>query len=112
MSVEEDDSGRLAGFRARFGTSFDALTSESTSPMKGKGDRTQDVQEGSSKDVARPKKPVEVQNVMAEGQFFDQNEFEEDDMNLLDLITSFGQGDKQQSSMRSGAESKKKGGKK
>ncbi|KIV91731.1 hypothetical protein PV10_06240 [Exophiala mesophila] len=113
MNVEEDDSGRLAGFRARFGTSFDALTPESSSSKKAKGDSTLDVQEEGSKGANRPKKPVETQNVMAEGQFLDKNEFAEDDMNLLDLITSFGQGSNQQSSMKSGPEApKKKGGKK
>lgn len=75
MNVEEDEAGRLAAFRARFGRSFDANT-----PVAESG--------SSSKDPATKKAEEEAAKAQA------QAEQEEED-NLLDLISSFGQDEPQ-----------------
>jgi hypothetical protein len=89
LNVEEDEAGRLAGFRARFGRGFDAGR-EATSST-GVTDSTE----------ASGAKAGEKQ--MVEDAGLEDNGFaEEEDANLLDLISSFGQ--------ESGARSHKKGG--
>jgi len=106
--VEDDEAGRLAGFRARFGRSFDAASTPSTAtvtkaesviedpietdPVKAAVERQVDVKSPSTQPLpglARQKERVI--------QFEDEkNEFEEDDMNLLDMINSFGRQKAQQ----------------
>lgn len=81
MNVEEDEAGRLAAFRARFGRSWDANTAaaaagEQASPSDG------------VKDPATLKAEEEAAKAQA------QAEQEEED-NLLDLISSFGQDEPQ-----------------
>lgn len=76
MNVEDDEAGRLAGFRARFGKGYDigkeitpSSDSASSSPEN---------------DVTRPAAGKDVA--------LDENGFgEEEDANLLDLISSYGQ---------------------
>ena len=75
MNIEEDEAGRLSGFRARYGIGFDAskepinaTTASGIEPTEGEG----------------PKSTAEqVPDTV--------DDFAEDDMNLLDLISSFGQ---------------------
>jgi hypothetical protein len=74
LNVEEDEAGRLAGFRARFGTGFDA--SKEGAPTTSK-DSTE------SEPETRLGKVQEVDE-------YDEG-FAEDDMNLLELISSYGQ---------------------
>ena len=77
LNVEEDEAGRLAGFRARFGRGFDAGR-EATSSTE-MADSTE----------ANDTKAEEKQK--AEDAGLDDNGFaEEEDANLLDLISSFG----------------------
>ncbi|KAA8644559.1 hypothetical protein EYZ11_001452 [Aspergillus tanneri] len=66
MNVEEDEAGRLAAFRARFGRSFDAnvATEEET---------------GESKKLSKEEAATEAAAA------------QEEEDNLLDLISSFGQ---------------------
>ncbi|KAF4184253.1 hypothetical protein CNMCM7927_008159 [Aspergillus lentulus] len=73
MNVEEDEAGRLAAFRAKFGRSWDANT-----PAEGETD-TKAAAKGKEAAVADAAAAAEA--ALAE---------EEDD-NLLDLISSFGQ---------------------
>ncbi|KAL2860868.1 mitochondrial 54S ribosomal protein bL31m [Aspergillus lucknowensis] len=61
LNIEEDEAGRLAAFRARFGRSWDANTPVEAAP-------------GADKDAEAQAK-----------------EAEEEEDNLLDLISSFGQ---------------------
>jgi len=87
LNVEDDEAGRLAGFRARFGTSFDAnreVVAEATTSTK--------------------QSPTEPKQ--AEADIEEENEFGEDDMTLLDLISSYGQGRADQNPAQT-----KKGGK-
>lgn len=70
MNVEEDEAGRLAAFRARFGRSFDA-----NAPVD---------EEAAAKD------PVATKQAEAEAKAQAKAEQEEED-NLLDLISAFGQ---------------------
>lgn len=87
--MEEDEAGRLAGFRARFGRGFDAGR-EATPSTEG-ADNTE-----ASGTKAEQEKKVEDAGL-------EDNGFaEEEDANLLDLISSFGR--------ESGARSHKKGG--
>lgn len=69
MNVEEDEAGRLAAFRARFGRSFDA-----SAPV----------------DEEAAKDPVAAKQAEAEAKAQAKVEQEEED-NLLDLISAFGQ---------------------
>ncbi|KAL5340805.1 hypothetical protein BJX70DRAFT_360462 [Aspergillus crustosus] len=66
MNLEDDEAGRLAAFRARFGRGFDV---SSVAPAEGEG-------EGGDKDAELAKA---------------EKEAEEEDDNMLDLISSFGQ---------------------
>ncbi|KAJ5949528.1 hypothetical protein N7454_001112 [Penicillium verhagenii] len=68
MNVEDDEAGRLAAFRARFGRSFDASAPAAES------------------DPALAK----AQEEAAKAQ---EKQDQEDEDNLLDLISSFGQGE-------------------
>jgi hypothetical protein len=88
LNVEEDEAGRLAGFRARFGRGFDAGREAASSTKASDGA------------VVTGTKTEEGQRVEDAG--LEDNGFaEEEDANLLDLISSFGQ--------ESGARSHKKG---
>ncbi|KAJ5168172.1 uncharacterized protein N7482_003766 [Penicillium canariense] len=73
MNVEDDEAGRLAAFRARFGRSWDA--NAPAAELASSGD---------TKDAATTKAEEEAAKAQA------QAEQEEED-NLLDLISSFGQ---------------------
>lgn len=104
--MEDDEAGRMAGFRARFGKSFDAQKdSSSTSDTPASKDAAELVQETSITTKGVPDADAGLQS----GPFFRQAsetkhakggsaiqdeeyyEFEEDDANLLDLISSYGQ---------------------
>lgn len=94
LNVEEDEAGRLAGFRARFGRGFDAgreptATTETTSSTE-----------------ASEKKSEEKESLgmkqLEEAGFGDDGFGDDEDANLLDLISSFDQ--------QSSAGSNKKGG--
>ncbi|KAJ5898981.1 hypothetical protein N7495_003725 [Penicillium taxi] len=67
MNVEDDEAGRLAAFRARFGRSFDA-----TAPASDTGD------------AAAAKADEEAAKAQAKAD-------QEEEDNLLDLISAFGQ---------------------
>ncbi|KAJ5779681.1 hypothetical protein N7457_007401 [Penicillium paradoxum] len=69
MNVEDDEAGRLAAFRARFGRGFDANT-----PV----------------DADAAKDPVAAKKAEADAKAQAEAEQEEED-NLLDLISAFGQ---------------------
>jgi hypothetical protein len=90
LNVEEDEAGRLAGFRARFGRGFDAGREHSPST------ETADTTEANRKKTEEKERAVDAS--------LEDNGFseEEEDANLLDLISSFGQ--------QSGTRSAKKGG--
>lgn len=74
MNVEEDEAGRLAAFRARFGRSWDANVPVAESAPTG------DVK----KDAAAKKAEEEAALAQAKAD-------QEEEDNLLDLISSFGQ---------------------
>ncbi|KAE8368192.1 hypothetical protein BDV27DRAFT_154204 [Aspergillus caelatus] len=74
MNVEEDEAGRLAAFRAKFGRSWDANT-----PTEAETNKTAEQTDKEAEAAAR---------AAAE---------EEEDDNLLDLISSFGQEEEQPS---------------
>jgi len=87
--VEDDEAGRLAGFRARFGRGFDAGREHTPST------EAADTTGASSKKTEEKEQAVDVG--------LEDNGFsEEEDANLLDLISSFGQ--------QGGTRSAKKGG--
>ena len=87
--MEEDEAGRLAGFRARFGRGFDAGREHTPSTE--------------AADIAEAGNKKTEENERAVGAGLEDNGFsEEEDANLLDLISSFGQ--------QGGARSAKKGG--
>jgi hypothetical protein len=89
LNVEEDEAGRLAGFRARFGRGFDAGREPTPSTEVA--------------DSAEATNTKADEKIKFEDAGLEDNGFaEEDDANLLDLISSFGQ--------ESGARSHKKGG--
>lgn len=73
MNVEDDEAGRLAAFRARFGRSWDASTPPADAPA-----------DAAPKDPEAAKAKEEAAKAQA------KIEQEEED-NLLDLISSFGQ---------------------
>lgn len=101
LSVEDDEAGRLAGFRARFGTSFDSVKTTK------RVEEEEEQHEGTTT-VSAPAISTETKATKEPAFENEQNNFAEDDMNLLDLISSFGQEDTVQNDQNSA----KKGGKK
>ncbi|KIW92219.1 uncharacterized protein Z519_07203 [Cladophialophora bantiana CBS 173.52] len=86
LNVEDDESGRLASFRARFGTSFDSSkTAKKTDQV--------------AATIATDTSPTETRAAPTKEPTFEeeQNVFAEDDINLLDFVSSFGQERSQQS---------------
>lgn len=81
LNIEEDEAGRLAGFRARFGTSYDAQRESTTTTAP---------ESKASTTTTADKKP-EKQD-LSSGDF--GYEFEDDDAGLLELISSYGTEDK------------------
>ncbi|KAL2005658.1 hypothetical protein VTN00DRAFT_10151 [Thermoascus crustaceus] len=85
MNVEEDEAGRLAAFRAKFGRGYDAAPapgaeSSSTSASTKEEDKKQE--------ASAPKdKKKQEDDSTAPDDYYDEDE----DDNLLDLISSFGQ---------------------
>ena len=75
-NIEDDEAGRLSGFRARYGTSFDSgkvftsSSKEEAPSIQGQADGTKEAKQDQQEADA---------------------EFAEDDQNLLELISSFGQ---------------------
>ncbi|KAF7592177.1 hypothetical protein BBP40_000518 [Aspergillus hancockii] len=74
MNVEEDEAGRLAAFRAKFGRSWDANT-PTEEELKNKAEQTSEEAAAAAEAAAT----------------------EEEEDNLLDLISTFGQEDQQPS---------------
>ncbi|CDM37916.1 hypothetical protein DTO013E5_7235 [Penicillium roqueforti] len=79
MNVEEDEAGRLAAFRARFGRSYDASAAPAAA-----------AEEEVAKDSLAAKDPALAKRAEAEAKAAAKAEQEEED-NLLDLISAFGQ---------------------
>lgn len=117
--MEDDEAGRLAGFRARFGRTFDAASTSATATPTKADDVVQDqvetdpVKAAVEGQVDTKGSPAEAQRVQSRQkergiQFEDEkNEFEEDDMNLLDLINSFGRQNAQQQPSKKDKDGKK-----
>jgi hypothetical protein len=75
--VEDDEAGRLAAFRARFGRSWDATSTASASSASSEATPAEQKTDGT---------PTAEEIATAEA------ELQEEEDNLLDLISSFGQG--------------------
>jgi hypothetical protein len=101
MTVEEDEAGRLAAFRAKFGRSWDATaTSAATAAATA---ATSETSETSS--TAVDKKETEAEKEAAAAAAAQaEAELQEEEDNLLDLISSFGQ--EQQDQQQSGKKKK------
>lgn len=94
MNVEDDEAGRLAGFRARFGRGYDSgkeTTAASDSETASSGKAT-----------SRPPSSTEIE--------LDEDGFgEEEDSNLLELISSYGQAEDARGRKKEGGRRKGKG---
>ena len=91
--MEEDEAGRLAGFRARFGRGFDAGR-----------EPTPSTEAASSTETSSPETG---ENEQVEYVGLEDNGFaEEEDANLLDLISSFGQENRGRSPKKGGSKGK------
>ena len=75
--MEDDEAGRLAGFRARYGSGFDSKKADATTA-------------GSDEEVTSPANEAKEMKKESKDEF-DDYEFEDDDASLLDLISSYGQ---------------------
>jgi hypothetical protein len=108
LSVEDDESGRLASFRARFGTTFDSQKGKKHDQMTATGAAGTAPQPAQS-DIALQKEDSKAEFVPEPLFEEEQNSFAEDDANLLEFISSFGQ---QTSSRQGQTNAGKKNGKK
>lgn len=99
MTVEEDEAGRLAAFRARFGRSWDAAntsseeaskseTSSSSSSSAQPVDKKETAETQAEREAAAAGEAAEIAQAEAE--------LQEEEDNLLDLISSFGQAQEEQ----------------
>ncbi|KAL2215959.1 hypothetical protein M432DRAFT_121689 [Thermoascus aurantiacus ATCC 26904] len=96
MNVEEDEAGRLAAFRARFGRSWDAPTapgteSETASSKEKEGDKDKKQEASANANDSDKNKNKKVEGEEDDSTAPDDYYEEEDDDNLLDLISSYGQ---------------------
>ncbi|OAL31140.1 hypothetical protein AYO20_08375 [Fonsecaea nubica] len=98
LNVEDDESGRLASFRARFGTSFDSA--KTTKKAEQDVETTPTPSSPSPESKAAPAREPAFEE--------EQNMFAEDDINLLDFVSSFGQ----ENTPQNGQTQPKKSGKK
>ncbi|RMZ91865.1 hypothetical protein DV736_g887, partial [Chaetothyriales sp. CBS 134916] len=115
LSIEDDEAGRLAGFRARFGGSFDSKKTVIVADPKPASDvqdvqaKRQDAPISKAKDIG-PAGSASIDVTETQGERGEQHvgqkqaptaqiaqeeddgwDFGDDDANLLDLISSFGQ---------------------
>jgi hypothetical protein len=88
VNLEEDEAGRLAAFRARFGRAYDANAGASKETEEVEKKETTD-----GKDQQQQKKqPTEAEKeAAAKAQAEAEAEMQAEEDNLLDLISSFGQ---------------------
>jgi hypothetical protein len=108
LSVEDDESGRLASFRARFGTTFDSQKGKKNEQTAAAG-ATSTAPQPTQSDVALQKEEGKAE--FAPEPLFEeeQNSFAEDDANLLEFISSFGQqSTSRQGPVNSGKKDRKK----
>ncbi|KAL1964331.1 hypothetical protein VTN77DRAFT_7016 [Rasamsonia byssochlamydoides] len=96
MTVEEDEAGRLAAFRAKFGRSWDAAspsaaTTASSTSSSSETSSSAPVDK-KSETQTEEEKAAEAAAAQAEA------ELQEEEDNLLDLISSFGQEQQDQQS--------------
>ncbi|KAJ9615403.1 hypothetical protein H2200_001478 [Cladophialophora chaetospira] len=103
LSVEDDESGRLASFRARFGTSFDTQKTSKNVDQPTAPPAPADIAIPEASTASSTREPAKEYMFEEE-----QNMFEEDDANMLDFISSFGQGKNQQNQQPSGKKDGKK----
>ena len=93
MTVEEDEAGRLAAFRAKFGRSWDATaTTTSSSTTTSETSSSPVDKETGAKETQAEKEAAEAAVAQAEA------DLQEEEDNLLDLISSFGQEEQDQQS--------------
>jgi len=88
LNVEEDEAGRLAGFRARFGRSFDAGKDTGA----GEDVTVQTTQEPDA--LATEKKAVIKKSKEPSDEDLDAMFADEDDAKMLEMISNFGKADK------------------
>ncbi|QKX55589.1 uncharacterized protein TRUGW13939_02683 [Talaromyces rugulosus] len=93
VNLEEDEAGRLAAFRARFGRAYDANAgaSKETEEVVEKKETTADGQDQQQQQKEK-KQPTEAEKeAAAKAQAEAEAELQAEEDNLLDLISSFGQ---------------------
>lgn len=95
MNVEDDEAGRLAGFRARFGRGYD-IGKESTPGSDSETPSMETEREkAKAKAATRPLAGKEIE--------LDANGFgPEEDANLLDLISSYGRAEEARGKRKAG----------
>lgn len=102
--MEDDESGRLAGFRARFGTSFDSAKTPKQSEEEEIAEEAPSAAASTSTSTFSIRKKTTKEPTFED----EQNNFAEDDINLLDMISSFGQENSSQGPQTSPKKSGKK----
>lgn len=93
VNLEEDEAGRLAAFRSRFGRAYDANAAAAGAGAGGKEkaetEKKETAAEGGEKQGQQQTK--EEKEAAAKAQAQADAELQEEEDNLLDLISSFGQ---------------------
>lgn len=92
LTVEEDEAGRLAAFRAKFGRSFDATAT----PEEEAAATTTNKTTGGEQPLAQSQQQAQTQvseedAASAKALAQEEADLQEEEDNLLDLISSFGQ---------------------
>lgn len=106
LNVEDDESGRLASFRARFGTSFD---SQKATTKTDQATSTPTTPPPAPTGIAIPEKETKATSRQEAIFEEEQNLFNEDDINLLDFVSAFGQEGTHQQHQQSPPSAKKSG---
>lgn len=101
LNVEEDEAGRLRAFRSRFGRNWDAANTVSAEDLfsGASKNKAESVEASATETDAELKKQQEA---TAAVEAAIEKEMEEEDDNLLDLISSFGQDMPQQPQPKAG----------
>jgi hypothetical protein len=87
LTVEDDEAGRLAAFRAKFGRSFDAASTAAEEAAAAGGAPKPTNQKIDMKQVQDAEADAAAEKALAQ----EEADLQEEEDSLLDLISSFGQ---------------------
>ncbi|EED24518.1 50S ribosomal protein L36, putative [Talaromyces stipitatus ATCC 10500] len=91
LTVEDDEAGRLAAFRAKFGRSFDLASTAAEEVAAAVGPTAAQKQTSQKSDLEQKQEAEKMDAAAEKALAQEEADLQEEEDNLLDLISSFGQ---------------------